>query len=71
MEITSLRHLLTCLKQLTTFTASDTQPNFFAGLMEWDSIKITYGVWHILVSTLGPGLLYAFIAYEKHSGDFR
>ena len=45
--------------------------NFYSGLMEWDSVKIVYVIWHILVTLIAPCLLYSFVWYEGNSADFR
>ncbi len=42
---------------------------FYSGLLEWDSLKITFVAWHVIVSCIGPCLLYAVIWYERNSPD--
>jgi hypothetical protein len=44
---------------------------YYAGLVEWDYIKCFYLVFHILLTFIGPGLLYSIVWYERFSSDIR
>jgi len=43
--------------------------DFFSGLMEWDSLKITTLVVNHLLTVTGICLLSFVVWYEKHSSD--
>ena len=48
---------------------NQTSSNFYAGLLEWDSIKILDVVFNFFIILLGPLLLYSVIWYERFSAD--
>jgi len=52
---------------LSQCRSEETSPNYFAGLMEWDGFKVFFLVFHILLTFVGPILLYSVIWYEKSS----
>ena len=43
--------------------------NFFSGYMKWDNIKVSYLIFHILMTVFGPFLLYSIAWYEKNGVD--
>ncbi len=43
--------------------------NFFAGVMQWDGLKFFYLVFQIIISVVGPSLLYSIYWYERFSAD--
>jgi len=45
--------------------------NFFAGLIEWDWIKVVYIIFHILLTIIVPTLLYSIYWYERYSPDLQ
>ena len=45
--------------------------NFFAGVMQWDGLKFFYLVFQIIISVVGPSLLYSIYWYERFSADLR
>ncbi len=45
--------------------------NFFAGFQEWDWIKVTYIIFHVLLTFIVPGLLYSICWYEHYSPDLK
>ncbi len=50
---------------------NSTSYSFYAGLVEWDYIKVFYLIFHILLTFIGPGLLYSIVWYERFSSDIR
>ena len=44
---------------------------FYEGLLEWDSLKIFYLIFHLFNGLLGPVFLYCVVWYEKFSSDLR
>ncbi len=53
------------------FNNSSTSTTFYTGLVEWDFIKVIYLIFHILLTFIGPGLLYSIVWYERYSSDIR
>jgi hypothetical protein len=50
---------------------NSTSYTFYAGLVEWDLIKMFYLLFHILLTFIGPSLLYSIAWYERFSSDLR
>jgi hypothetical protein len=48
-----------------------TNYTLYAGLVEWDSMKVFYLIFHILLTFIGPSLLYSIVWYERYSSDLR
>ena len=48
-----------------------TSYTFYAGLVQWDFIKVFYLIFHILLTFIGPILLYSIVWYERFSSDIR
>ena len=46
-----------------------TSYTFYAGLVQWDSVKVFYLIFHILLDFIGPILLYSIVWYERFSSD--
>ena len=45
--------------------------SFYTGLLEWDTIKVTFLVCHLLETFIGPFIIYSLIWYERFSVDLR
>ena len=45
--------------------------SFYAGLLEWDAIKVAFLICHIFETIIGPIILYSLIWYEYYSVDLR
>jgi len=45
--------------------------NFFAGFQEWDWLKVTYIIFHVLLTFIVPTLLYSICWYERYSPDLQ
>ena len=41
----------------------------YAGLLQWDSLKVASIVVNVVIMFVGPSLLYAVIWYERFSAD--
>ena len=41
----------------------------YAGLLQWDSLKVASIVVNVVIMFIGPSLLYAVIWYERYSAD--
>ena len=60
---------MTDLKDISE--GNSTSQTFYTGLVQWDSIKAFYLIFHILLTFIGPGLLYSIVWYERFSSDIR
>jgi len=47
------------------------EENFFAGVMQWDGLKLFYLLFQIVITVVGPCLLYSIYWYERFSADLR
>jgi hypothetical protein len=45
--------------------------SFFDGFFEWDALKLLFFVFHIILTFIGPCLLYSIVWYERFSPDLR
>lgn len=50
---------------------NSTSPTFYTGLIQWDSLKVSYLIFHIILTFIGPALLYSIVWYERFSSDIR
>ena len=50
---------------------NSTSYTFYAGLVRWDLTKVFYLIFHILLTFIGPSLLYSIAWYERFSSDLR
>jgi hypothetical protein len=48
-----------------------TSSNSYAGLMEWDMFKVTYIIFHIVLTFVAPLILYSIVWYERFGSDFK
>jgi len=48
-----------------------TSYTFYAGFVQWDLIKVLFLIFNILLTFIGPSLLYSIIWYERFSSDLR
>ena len=50
---------------------SSVETNYFDGLREWDALKCFFIAFHIIITFIGPALLYCVIWYENYGCDAR
>ena len=50
---------------------NSTSHTFYVGLVQWDSFKVCYLIFHIILTFIGPALLYSIVWYERFSSDIR
>ena len=46
-----------------------TETNFYRGLLEWDCIKVINLTLNVVITLVGPVLLYSVVWYERFSAD--
>ena len=45
------------------------ETNFYAELLAWDSIKVIYILFHLIITLVSPSLFLSIIWYEKTSSN--